>query len=212
VSVPAARGPLIAFDLGGVLVRICADWVQGCHAAGVRPRGEPAIRDQAQVRSLVAAHQRGELEHAAFLEGMSRCLGGSLDPVEVGRVHDAWILGEYQGVSACLRQLRSVGLVTACLSNTNAVHWRQLHGMDFFAGLDHRHASHELGLEKPDPRIYRAFEQRTGWSGQDIIYFDDLHENVEAAIRAGWRAHRIEPASETVPQIRSHLYAWGIRA
>lgn len=212
MSVAADRGPLVAFDLGGVLVRICADWAQGCRAAGVAPRGEPSIRDPDRVRSLVAAHQRGELEHSAFLEGMSRCLGGTLDPIEVGRVHDAWILGAYDGVGAFLAQLRVAGLCTACLSNTNASHWRRLHGMDFFAGLDHRHASHELGLEKPDPRIYREFERRTGWSGADIIYFDDLQENVDAAVRAGWRAHRIDPAIETVPQIRGHLGDWGIRA
>lgn len=207
-----ARGPLVAFDLGGVLVRICSDLSHGCRMAGVVPRGVPTPNDPAEVRALTDAHQRGELAHRDFLAGMSRCIGGALDADEFARVHDAWILGEYEGVASLLDGLRNRGAATACLSNTNASHWVQLHRMPFFAALDHRHASHELGLVKPDPRIYLEFERRVGRSGSDIVYFDDLPENVEAAASAGWRAHRVDPTRETVPQIRQALRRQGVHA
>ena len=212
MTVPVSRGPLVVFDLGGVLVRICDDLAHGCRVAGVSPRGKPVARDPVRLRSITDAHQRGELAHHAFLEAVSGCLGGALDAAEMGRVHDAWILGEYEGVPELLDGLRHGGAVTACLSNTNASHWVQLRRMPFFGRLDHRHASHELGLVKPDPRIFHEFERRTGRSGSDIVYFDDLHENVLAATAAGWRAHRIDPQVQTVPQIRGVLQARGIAA
>jgi FMN phosphatase YigB (HAD superfamily) len=71
--------------------------------------------------------------------------------------------------------------------------------------LQHRHASHLLGFAKPDIRIYRAFESATGHSGADILFFDDLKDNVRAARSAGWRAERIDPDNETVPQLRRWL-------
>jgi FMN phosphatase YigB (HAD superfamily) len=212
VNAVGAAVPLVAFDLGGVLVRICGDMAHGCRVAGVTPRAEPVPVDPGRMRELTDAHQRGELDHADFLRGVSQCLGGSLDVDEVGRVHDAWILGEYEGVSDLLQGLRARGAATACLSNTNASHWVQLHRMAFFGGLDHRHASHELGLVKPDPRIFQAFERRIGRSGADIVYFDDLEENVQAAAHAGWQAHRVDPRIQTVPQIRAVLRAQGILA
>lgn len=212
MSGSVAGDVLVAFDLGGVLVRLCTDLAHACRVAGVRPRGEPVVRDPAALRSLTGAHQRGELPHQAFLEGMSRCLGGVLDASEVGRLHDAWILGEYEGVGELLDELRSTGTVTACLSNTNAAHWAMRDRMGCLRRLDHPLASHELGMEKPDPRIYRALELRTGREGSRIVYFDDLQENVDGAAKVGWLAHRIDPSVETVPQIRAVLRSRGVLA
>lgn len=206
----AAGGRLVAFDLGGVLVRICRDWAQGCAVAGVSPGCVPAIRDADRMRALVSSHQRGLLEHDSFCEQVSECLDAALTPMQVMAVHEAWILGEYDGVGPLLSELASSGHRTACLSNTDAPHWATLAGMPFFQGLDHHHASHLMGLEKPDPAIFRGFELAVGFSGDRIAYFDDLPENCRAAEAAGWCAHRIDPDRETVPQIRAALRGWSL--
>ena len=205
----ATRGDaLVAFDLGGVLVRICQSWHEGCDAAGLPRTPDPGASDPARVRELVSLHQRGELPHATFCEGLSRCVGSALPPHHVAAVHDAWILGEYAGVTGMLADLQRAGLRTACLSNTNAVHWRQMEPMPFFARLDHPHASHLMRLVKPDARIFTAFERAVGRVGEQIAYFDDLPENCAAARDAGWRVRQIDPLRETVPQIQEALRAW----
>jgi HAD superfamily hydrolase (TIGR01509 family) len=84
--------------------------------------------------------------------------------------------------------------------------------MPFFARLDHRHASHLLRLEKPDPRIFTAFEREVGRRGAEIAYFDDLADNCAAARAAGWRVCQVDPRRETVPQIQEALRAWEILA
>jgi len=205
-------GVLVAFDLGGVLVRICQSWHEGCDAAGLPRTADPAAADPSRVRELVSLHQRGELEHGIFCAELSRCVGSELSPRHVAAVHDAWILGEYTGVSEMLGELQQAGLPTACLSNTNAVHWRQMEPMPFFARLNHPHASHLMQLVKPEARIFKAFEQAVGRAGTQIAYFDDLPENCAAARAAGWRVRQIDPLQETVPQIRQALRAWEILA
>jgi len=212
MSGSVAGGALVAFDLGGVLVRLCTDLAHACRVAGVRPRGEPVIRDPNALRSLTGAHQRGELPHQAFLEGMSHCLGGVLDASEVGRLHDAWILGEYEGVGELLDELRSTGTVTACLSNTNAAHWEQLRASPAFMRIGARHASHALGLAKPDAAAFRAFEREVGVPAASLVLFDDLPGNVAAARSCGWTAFEVDHAGDTAAQVLGALRGMGAMA
>ena len=110
----------------------------------------------------------------------------------------------------CSSDLAEAGHETACLSNTNAPHWRQLERMPFFAHLRYAHASHLMRLEKPDARIFAAFERAVGRRGAEIAYFDDLADNCEAARAAGWRVRQVDPLRETVPQMREALASWGL--
>lgn len=209
----ANRGDvLVAFDLGGVLVRICRSWHEGCDAAGLVRSEDPGAADPERVRELVSLQQRGEMDHAAFCQALARCAGPTLSAAHAAAVHDAWILGEYADVTVLLNRLKGAGIPTACLSNTNAAHWRQMEPMPFFARLDHRHASHLFRLEKPDPRIFAAFEREVGRRGAEIAYFDDLADNCAAARAAGWRVHQVDARRETVPQIQEALRAWEILA
>ena len=212
MSAGQGGGALVAFDLGGVLVRICRSWHEGCDAAALPRTPDPLAADRAAFQRLVSSHQRAELEHDAFLDAIVTLAGEGLDRAHAAAVHDAWILGEYDGVPDLLRQIASAGHDTACLSNTNAPHWATLERMPFFGHLRHRHASHLMRLEKPDPRIFEAFERAVGRRGAAIAYFDDLPENCAAARAAGWRVQQIDPTRETVPQIRAALAAWGLLA
>lgn len=212
MSAASPDGALVAFDLGGVLVRICRSWHEGCDAAG-RPRtADPVATDRSAFMRLVSRHQRGELEHDDFLDAVGALAGGGLDRAHAAAVHDAWILGEYDGVPGLLQEIAGAGHETACLSNTNAPHWTTLERMPFFGHLRHRHASHLMRLEKPDPRIFEAFERAVGRRGAEIAYFDDLADNCAAARAAGWRVRQVDPLQETVPQMRAALAGWGLLA
>jgi HAD superfamily hydrolase (TIGR01509 family) len=79
-----------------------------------------------------------------------------------------------------------------------------------FAAIQHRHASHLFQLEKPNQAIFQAFERATQARAADILYFDDIAENVDAATQAGWRAIQIDSHCETVPQIRRALATLGV--
>ncbi|MHC5004541.1 MAG: HAD family hydrolase [Planctomycetota bacterium] len=214
---PGAREPaplrgtpeLVCFDLGGVIVRICRSWEEGCRLVGL-PVREGFRPGATVIDRLVDAHQTGAIDVDEYAGRMSDAFAGLYTAEEIVRIHAAWVLGPYEGLETVIDGLHDRGVVTAALSNTNAHHWAELPAVPPIARLRHRLASHELGLRKPDLAIYREAERRLGFAGDQILFFDDLPENVEAARAVGWRAVLVDPARETAPQIAAALREHGL--
>jgi putative hydrolase of the HAD superfamily len=76
------------------------------------------------------------------------------------------------------------------LSNTNAIHWGWIESRyaTVLAPFDRCLTSHECGVEKPDPAIYRMAMQITGLPPAMHLFIDDLVENVEGARAVGMDA------------------------
>jgi HAD superfamily hydrolase (TIGR01509 family) len=95
-----------------------------------------------------------------------------------------------------LRELKSrvrLGL----LSNTNELHFRFLASrLPELAEFDFLTLSYEVGAVKPEAEIYADAEAKSGCRPDEILYFDDIPEYVEAARKRGWNAEvfRGEPA------------------
>lgn len=208
--------PTIIFDLGGVLVRICRTWEEACAKANIEPRDAVRFRDPALVarrKHFHHLHQTGAIACRAYFAAIAGSTAGLYSADEVRRIHNAWTLDDYPGVVGLIKRLRAAGVRTACLSNTNHSHWNILTQGDgarrspssALAWLDDRLASHVMGLAKPDEAIYRAAEESLGVSAVDIVFFDDLEENIAAARARGWRAHLVDHTGDTAGQIESHL-------
>jgi FMN phosphatase YigB (HAD superfamily) len=75
------------------------------------------------------------------------------------------------------------------LSNTNDLHARQFRGQfaDVLAPFDGLVLSHEVGLRKPDPRIYEYCRGLADRPAEECLFIDDMLANVEAARAVGWR-------------------------
>lgn len=200
---------VVCFDLGGVLVRICRSWDEGCKAAGLEVRGDSTIDPDGAdgARAVSHLHQTGKIDRDEFLRQVVRSRHGLYTFDEVRRIHEAWLLGEYPGVGDVVDRLHAVGLSTAALSNTNHAHWERLTTYPTLKRLRHRLASHELGLAKPDIAIYREAEKRLGASASSILFFDDLPENIEGARQAGWDAVLIDHTGDTAAQFMNALHA-----
>jgi putative hydrolase of the HAD superfamily len=74
----------------------------------------------------------------------------------------------------------------ALISNTNELQWRflrpQLPLLERFSALV---LSHELGLAKPDPEIFRTALRRVGSPPEACAFFDDIPAFVDAASALG---------------------------
>ena len=218
---PPVKPRVICFDLGGVLVRICRSFAEAVTQAGLPLRNAEVLDSSEWLlrrRRVMQSHQLGELSCAEYCSMLSDALEQTYTAAELRLVHDAWTLEEYEGVGELLDELNALDdVLTACLSNTNDAHWARLSGgaagpLEYPAvqKLQALLASHELGLAKPDPRIYRAAQERFGCEPQAILFFDDLAENVEAARTAGWNAECIDPHGNTARQLRSLLTLRGV--
>jgi putative hydrolase of the HAD superfamily len=94
------------------------------------------------------------------------------------------------------------------LSNTNELHYRQFREQfaPFLRWFDRLVLSHEVGVRKPDPLIYRHCEGLAGARAEDCLFIDDLPANVEAARSAGWQGIVYQPG-----RLREQLNALGVR-
>ncbi|MBS0198400.1 MAG: HAD-IA family hydrolase [Planctomycetes bacterium] len=211
---------LVCFDWGGVILRHCRSWEEGCHAAGLEVRADSLSPEFiARRRALTVEFQRGAIDPERFFAALSDANRGLYSVEELKRLHHSWLLDEYEGVDAIIGRLtRTPGVDTALLSNTNHAHWeRHLPKADGSPPdyptalmLKHRHASHLMGLAKPDPAIYREFEKLVGYRGDEILFFDDLADNIAAAGTLGWRTVLVDHTGDTATQIQRALEQFGV--
>lgn len=212
---------LVCFDVGGVLVRHCRTWAEGCRAAALPLHAVAETPELvARRRVLSRLHTTGKIDGPGFCQAVSELLGGAYTPRDVACIHHAWLGTEYDGVHAVIERLVGAGRVrTAALSNTNHEHWVRFDPPGATSAarefptvglLDRRFASHLLGAAKPDPEIYALFERAVGLTGASILFLDDLHENIEAARARGWVGEVIDHTTETAVQIERALSRHGL--
>ncbi|MQA00821.1 MAG: HAD-IA family hydrolase [Dehalococcoidia bacterium] len=213
---PPSPVDLVVFDLGGVLVRIVRSWREAHEGAGLPPH--PILDSPAFLAASAEVHRQHQVGTLAFDEWCERvvaCSDGAYTVEDAARILDAWSMDEYPGVGGLIEAVHAAGVATAALSNTNPRHWLSLCPEDrvwdrypSVGRLQSHHASHLMGLMKPDPAIYRALEDATGHRGERILFFDDGEANIEAAQAAGWRAelvdHTGDPAAQMLEALRRH--------
>ncbi|SRR5579884_1343729 len=92
------------------------------------------------------------------------------------------------------------------LSNTNALHAAQFRSQ-FAETLRHFDAlvlSHEVGVRKPDRRLYDHCLEVAGRRPHECLFIDDLEANVAAARAAGWHGLHYRPGEDLVPRLTEH--------
>lgn len=101
-----------------------------------------------------------------------------------------------RGSNAILKRT-AAQVPTYLLSNTNALHIDFIRERYSFPGLVRGAIlSHELGLRKPDPAIYRAALKMSKTKPEETVFVDDLKPNVEAARKLGFIAIRFRGATD----------------
>ncbi len=102
--------------------------------------------------------------------------------------------GPRESVVACVRELRASGRQTALITN-NAKEfragWRGMLPVDelFHVIVD----SSEIGIRKPDPRIFELTLERLAIAPEEAAFLDDFPSNVTAAEALGIRGILVEP-------------------
>lgn len=116
--------------------------------------------------------------------------------VEVRMWYDRWIelaSPRIDGSIRLQRALRAKGVPVFALTNFGRHSFAEaVPKMDFLRDFDKCYVSGELGIVKPDPRIFEIVEQDCGIAPDRLIFTDDRADNITAAARRGWRTHQFE--------------------
>lgn len=206
--------PCLVFDLGGVLIDVAPaeETIAGLAAASATPveRLRGPLREAFTQRpySLAERFQAGEVDAGAFLAELDAMLERPLGPEQLRRAVEAMLRAPVPETPALLDELAARYRV-ACFSNTNPIHWRHaLERFGFMQRFQPRLASHEVGLVKPDPRVFDRVQTQLGVAAGDCVLIDDRAINVDAARSAGWTGLQFTG----VTQLRVDLDALGIAA
>jgi epoxide hydrolase-like predicted phosphatase len=194
----------VVFDIGGVLedappIGVAEQWEA---ALGLRP-GELKER-------LGGVWEAGAI--GAISEAEVRGSIGRLLRLDEARVHafmeDIWteylgalnteLMGYFRGLRPRYR--------TAMLSNSFVgAREREQRRYGFGDMTDLIVYSHEVGMAKPDPRIYQLTCDRLRVRPEQMIFLDDRAEFVEPALEAGIRAILYEDNAQALADIEAAL-------
>ncbi len=92
------------------------------------------------------------------------------------------------------------------LSNINSRYTQMIRDFGFYKPFDPCLLSCEMGLEKPDQRVYDLLLKTLGISGKDVVFIDDKLENVDSAKKKGIDAILFESEE----QVRRELSKRGL--
>lgn len=193
---------LLLFDLGGV----CVDWngITELAALSGLPMTEAAARFAGD--PICTGYEKGEVDDETFTNHMITLFNLPYSPAQFRLQWRLWVGEAFEGVVDTIKTLRRSGFTTACLSNTNAMHWEHLSGyLPLSDMFDHCFASHLIGAIKPNKVAFDIVMDRTAFAAQDIIFFDDSQINVDAAGSFGLRAYKVDSARGVMPTLQAML-------
>lgn len=196
----------IIFDLGGVVLDIDYQLtLQAFQRLGVEKLQEVytfVAQDEA-----ISQFERGEMGPTDFVAALQRLLGVPMDYHQAVQAWNAMILDWNPQRMALLEQLAQRYRLFL-LSNTNVLHrdcfeptLLQTTGRPVESYFERVYYSFEMGMRKPEPRIFRHVLAHAGLNPAHTLFIDDNAANVAAAQAEGIAAYRIAPAHERISDL-----------
>ncbi|MFG1963726.1 HAD family hydrolase [Nonomuraea sp. NPDC049028] len=203
----------VLIDWGGVLTTslsvsigkwIEADRIDDRHYRAVMRE----LIDQAyggEQESVVNALERGEIDGAAFerdlaarlltVDGVSPEAEGLLERMFAG-------FERVEVMYDMLRDVKCNGVKTCLLSNS----WSNVYPRDDWDELfDAVVISGEVGMRKPEPRIFEHALGRVGLPGEACVFIDDIEVNILAARGLGMAGIHHRDADSTIAELETLL-------
>ena len=194
----------VLFDLGGVLMR----------TEDLQPRKELAARYDMSFEELTDLIYRmesawqatlGEISAEEHWEEVRKKF--ALSPQEIERFKESYWAGDTldEQLIDFIQGLNSeytTGLLSNAWSDLRKALTEDWEIIDVF---QHVFISAELGLAKPDPKIYYHVVEEVDCQPHEIVFLDDMIENVESARQVGLNAIHFRSREQALGELRELL-------
>jgi epoxide hydrolase-like predicted phosphatase len=208
ISTPFNEGIMtiraIIFDLGGVLVRT-ADFSPRKRLGERFGMSAEALMDLVFGLEAGTRAQLGQVSVEQHWEHVRQVLG--LAPQEVSEFQTAFWSEDFldHELVETLRSLHGTyrtALLSNAFSDLRGVVTERLNFADVF---DEMIISSEVGMVKPDPRIYHLTLERLGVLPQEAVFVDDMPHNVQAAQALGLHAIQYKNTPQVLVELEALL-------
>ncbi|MHA8115942.1 glucose-1-phosphatase [Kosakonia cowanii] len=177
---------LYIFDLGNVIVDIDFNRVLGAWSDFSRvPLA--TLKQNFVMGEAFHRHERGEISDEEFAKALCEEMALPLSYEQFSTGWQAVFVALRPDVIDIMHKLRAKGDRVVVLSNTNRLHttfWPEQYP-EIRAAADRIYLSQEMGMRKPEARIYQQVLAEEGFSADDTVFFDDNAENIAGAERVG---------------------------
>lgn len=193
----------IYFDLGGVLFRTEDPSVRAGLAAEFGMSYEEMDRFVFECKSAALASVGKMTEDEHWLDVTRRL---KLPESEVTRVHRAFFGGDRLDETLIdfirsLRKTYKTGLISNAWDGLRA--W--IDESNFADAFDYMVISAEIGVAKPDARIYQFALDKLGVRADEAIFVDDVEKNISACEALGMRGVLFRGTGQALAEIEQHL-------
>jgi epoxide hydrolase-like predicted phosphatase len=198
----------VIFDLGGVIVRTDFPEVRG------QLETELGLEPGTLERNIWGGTdwelaELGAISYDEYWRRVGATLGFST-PEEVYAFREEYFSGDRvnQELLDLIRELKGrykIGLLSNAPDRLD--HWLENHWQirDLFDAIVY---SAQVGIAKPDERIFHLILEQLNVLPSEAIFIDDFARNVEAALTLGMNAIRFTDTENLRQELRQHL-AWG---
>jgi putative hydrolase of the HAD superfamily len=192
----------LLFDLGGVVLHVDFERALAAWAPHSRLPLE-RLRELFHFDPPYQQHETGRLDAEAYFEHLRELLQLDCDAVAVREGFNAVLEAE---IGATLALIDAVRPRVPCyaISNTNAVHVAEIERLfpQLLRRFDRVFTSHEIGERKPHPKTFSHVLDAIGQPAAEVVLFDDLLPNIEAARALGLQAVLVRSPADVRAALR----------
>lgn len=175
---------VILFDLGRVLMHIDFD---------AFPNELGLMTDEQRAPYLVPTgklwrlYETGKMSTDEFLESLYLIFDRRFSKEHILKAWNEIIVRDNEEIVPFVREVQKK-YRTAILSNTSPSHWEKaLHISPLVRSIQHHFTSFGIGAMKPDSKVYLHVAHTLGVQPYEVLFIDDLQENVEGARKTGMK-------------------------
>ena len=189
--------PNIIFDFGGVLLNIDTDQaVKSFKEIGLTDTH--LVKKEYQANGLFDRLEKGIISADQFRLEIRVHIKSEVTDEQINKAWCSMLLDlPYERIEMLEKLKKSHRIFL--LSNTNIIHWeacmemiQKVHGVCFSNLFEKDYCSHNMGLRKPDAKIYTTLMEKEGLVPSETLFIDDMYANYEAAKSVGMQAHFLD--------------------
>ena len=201
----------LLFDLGNVLLPIDLSLTYQAFSRYSNRYSATQIEHITQEECLWQAYEAGLVDESTFRNSIKARFEMDCSDVEFDQAFNELLLGFHDGLYSFLSDLaRNFDLYL--LSNTSSIHARVFlanelgpEGQNVFDLFRQVHLSFEMGLVKPNPKIYEQVVLENNLLASQVVFFDDNFSNIESAKSLGFQAIHIKDPMRSLEQIKQSI-------
>ena len=191
----------VVFDLGGVLI----DW-DPRHLYRKLFAGDEAAMEHFLANVCTHEWNRSQDAGRSFAEGARLLKADHPDKAALIDAYcarfDEMMPGPIAGSVDILAELKALGTPLYCLTNFSAETYpATFERFEFLRWFEGILVSGEVGIIKPDPRIFELLIERFAMDPRRAVYIDDVEANVTAARPFGIHAIHFTTAAALRPEL-----------